>query len=777
MSLPPGTRLEHYEILSPLGKGGMGEVYRARDTKLGREVAIKTLPAGLSGGEHLARFKREARAASALNHPHICTIYDLCEHGDTPFIVMELLKGDVLSDLLLRGPLGLDHALGLSVQLADALEAAHAEGIIHRDIKPANIFVTHRGDAKILDFGVARIQPASVEDVQTEAAEFVTHAGGVIGTVAYMSPEQARGEPLDSRTDLFSLGVVFYEMMTGRLAFPGPTTAVIFNRILTGVVEPVTSVNPVLPKALDTLFARLLAKERERRHSNARELRGDLQALQRAPQATAASSRPTHERAGDKPSIVVLPFENLSADPDNEYFSDGLTDEIITDLSQIRTLRVISRNSSMQLKGAGKDLKALVSELTVRFVLSGSVRRSGSAVRITTQLVDPVKDETLWAEKYSGTVEDIFDIQEQISRRIVDALKMQLSPKEDRKLAERRIDNVKAFECYQRARHETYKFTREGLDQALALIETALDIVGDNELLYAAKGSVHWQYVNAAIRADAHDIEQAEACVTKVFALNPDSGAGHALLGMVRQAQARPVEAVASYIHALAIDPTNMYALGELGRMYGQLGRDRDSAAMMERASREDPLSTIQHHGYLWSALVSGNHGVVLQDAPRVLRSAPEFALVRWDLAVALIQEDRLDEARAVLHAAPGERVPTIAGRLCVFMNLALEGKQAEALTAVGDHLLTCARHVEYWSWLVAECYACLGDRDHALDWLENATRRGFVHYPYLSKSRTFRSLHGDPRFEDLCRRVKTTWEEMQEIHHANVVGPDHHRR
>src|SRR5688572_19200430 len=665
MSLAPGTRLEHYEILSPLGKGGMGEVYRARDTKLGREVAIKTLPAGLSGGEHLARFKREARAASALNHPHICTIYDLCEHGDTPFIVMELLKGDVLSDLLVRGPLGLDHALGLGVQLADALEAAHAEGIIHRDIKPANIFVTHRGDAKILDFGVARIQHAAVEDVQTEAADFVTHAGGVIGTVAYMSPEQARGEPLDSRTDLFSLGVVFYEMVTGRLAFPGPTTAVIFNRILSSAIEPATTVNPVLPKAVDTLFARLLAKERERRHSNARELRGELQALQRAPQTTAASSRPTYETAGDKPLIVVLPFENLSADPDNEYFSDGLTDEIITDLSQIRTLRVISRNSSMQLKGAGKDLKGLVSELRVRFVLSGSVRRSGSAVRITTQLVDPVKDETLWAEKYSGTVEDIFDIQEQISRRIVDALKMQLSPKEDRKLAERPIDNVKALECYQRSRQEMYKFTREGLDQALALIDTALGIVGDNELLYAAKGSVHWQYVNAAIRANEQDIEQAEECVRRVFALNPDSAAGHALQGMVRQAQGRPAEAIASFKRALAAGPADVY-VGELGRIYGQLGRDRESREMMAQALREDPLSPINHHGRLWNALISGNNDLVQQDAPRLLRLVPEFAMLRWDLAVSLIQDDRMEDARAVLDAAPDEKVPTIAGRLCL---------------------------------------------------------------------------------------------------------------
>jgi tetratricopeptide (TPR) repeat protein len=302
------------------------------------------------------------------------------------------------------------------------------------------------------------------------------------------------------------------------------------------------------------------------------------------------------------------------------------------------------------------------------------------------------------------------------------------------------------------------------LDQALALIGAALDMVGDNELLYAAKGTVHWQYVNAAIRTDAQDIEQAEECATNVFALNPDSGAGHALLGMIRQSQGRPAEAIASFRRALAADPTNVYALGELGRVYGQIGRDRDSAALMQQARNEDPLSTINAHGYLWTAVMSGNHDLVVEQAPRVLRSMPEFALVRWDLAVALIQEDRLDEARAVLDAAPPEKVPTIAGRLCVFLKLALEGKRAEARTCVGDSLLACARNVEYWSWLVAEGYACLGDRDDALDWLENATRRGFVHYPYLSRSRTFRSLHDDTRFQDLLSRVKTTWEQMQRL-------------
>jgi eukaryotic-like serine/threonine-protein kinase len=775
MFLTAGTRLDHYEILSPIGKGGMGEVYRARDTRLGREVAIKTLPAGLTrSGDHLARFVREARAASALNHPNICTIHDLGEHDGQPFMVMELLKGDTLRDLLLRGPLAFDRALEIGQQLADALEAAHRAGIIHRDIKPANIFVSDRDVAKILDFGVARIQHAAFEDAQTEAADLVTQAGNVMGTVAYMSPEQARGETLDGRSDLFSLGIVLYEMTTGRLAFPGTTTAVIFSRILNSPVEPVTKVNPALPKALDSLFERVLAKDRDRRHSSARELGGSLAQLRREAQATSGRSRvarlrpsasawQAHDVAGEKPSIVVLPFQNLSADADNEYFSDGLTDEIITDLSQIRTLRVISRNSSMQLKGTAKDLKAVASELGVRHVLSGSVRKAGNSVRITAQLLDPFKDEHLWAEKYSGSLEDIFDIQEQISRRIADALKTRLSPGEDSKLAERPIDNVKAYECYQRARQEMYKFTREGLDQALVLIDSALGIVGDNALLYAAKGSVHWQYVNAAIRADERDIEQAEECVRRVFALDPDSAAGHALQGMVRQSQGRPVEAIASFQRAIANGRADVY-VGELGRIYGQLGRERESREMMELALREDPLSPINHHGLLWSALISGNNGLVQQDAPRLLLLVPEFAMLRWDLAVSFIQDDRMDQARAVLDAAPDEKVPTIAGRLCLFLKLALNGRPTEARDCIGEHLLRCAWNVEYWSWLVAECDAFIGEQEHALDWFENAARRGFVNYPYLSRSRMVRSLHGHQRFEDLLGTVRASFQEMQRL-------------
>jgi serine/threonine protein kinase/Flp pilus assembly protein TadD len=734
MHLTPGTRLGPYTIESLIGAGGMGEVYKAHDGRLNRTVAIKRLIT-----DDVSRFQSEARAIAAINHPHICQIYDV----GPDYLVLEYLQGEPLGGRVSR-----DEAVRLASQIADALHAAHERGILHRDLKPGNVMVVRQGGmphAKLLDFGVARLTSEDPGATRTVAGE-------MMGTPAYMSPEQASAKPLDARSDVFSFGAVLYELLAGARAFTGDSTAQILSAVLRDDPGPLEA-----PAALQQIVKRCLAKDPDRRFQTMADVR---HALQHLTAGSADATASTH----DKPSIVVLPFENLSADADNEFFSDGLTDEIITDLSQIRTLRVISRNSSMQLKGARKDLKRLLTELGVRYVLSGSVRKSGSSVRITSQLVDPTKDETLWADKYSGTLEDIFDIQEQISRRIVDALKMQLSPKEDRQLAERRIDNVKAFECYHRSRHELYKFTEEGLDHALVLIDTALGIVGDNELLYAAKGTVHWQYVNAAIRANAGDIEQAEVCVRKVFALNPDSAAGHALLGMVRQAQARPLEAIANYKRALATDPGNVYALGELGRIYGQLGRARDSVSLMLQARSEDPLSTIQDHGYLWSALVAGNNDLVVLDAPRVLRSAPEFAMVRWDLAVALIQQDRLDEARVVLDSAPVEKVQTIASRVCVCLKAALEGRQDAARAVIGAHLSTCAWNVEYWSWLVAECYAVAGAQEEALDWLENAVTRGFVNYLYLSSSRTFRSLHGNPRFDQLSARVKATWEEIQRL-------------
>jgi len=760
-----GRTIFHYKVIEQIGSGGMGVVYRAEDTSLNRPVALKFLSAEVSGNvDAVERFKREARAAAALNHPNICAIHEIGEYLFKPFIVMELMDGQTLKERLAHGAMTVAEVTEIGIQLADALDVAHAAGIIHRDIKPANIFITERGQAKILDFGLAKtdlnLDPEA--PTITEPPE-MTIPGSVMGTVAYMSPEQTLGEKLDARSDLFSLGVVLYEAVNGTQAFPGATSAAVFNKIINEApVAPEGSASDSSEKLVQVIN-KLLEKDRNKRHASAARLRTDLEHVRHESELARSAPPPAEKDQADaKKSIVVLPFENLSADPDNEYFSDGLTDEIITDLSQLRSLRVISRTSSMQLKGTGKDLKTVASELNVRYVLEGSVRKAANAVRVTAQLIDPVKDEHLWAEKYSGKLEDIFEIQEQISRQIVDALKMQLSPEEDKQLSDRPIDNVEAYECYQRARHEIYMFTPDGLDRAVGLIQTALDLAGDNELLYAAKGIVSWQYVNAAIQPDDGYIEQAEECARKIFELNPDSAPGHSLMGMVHQNQGRPADAIRSYKKALEIDPNEPYALGELARVYMCVGLESESRSRYQKVLENDPLSWIQHGGVFLVELMTGHDEIVQAEALRFLEPIPDVAFLRWIIALSLIHTERLDEAHKLLEAMPGERVPTISGQVCQFLRLAIEGKSDQAASCFDADLLDRVRNVEFWSWCVSECYAFINEQELSIDWLENAFTRGFYCYSYVSMhSSIYRKLHDNPRFQELIGRMKTAWEQF----------------
>jgi eukaryotic-like serine/threonine-protein kinase len=382
---------------------------------------------------------------------------------------------------------------------------------------------------------------------------------------------------------------------------------------------------------------------------------------------------------------------------------------------------------------------------------------------VTAQLIDPLDNAHVWAEKYSGKLEDIFEIQEQISRQIVDALKMRLSPEEDKKLAARPIDNVEAFECYQRARHEIYQFTPDGLDRALDLIETALRIVGDNELLYAAMGTIYWQYVNAAIKPDDGYIEKAEECVRRIFALNPDSAPGHSLLGSVRQNRGRSAEAVQSFKKALSIDPNNLYARMELGRVYQCAGAIEESRKAYKASLEADPLGAIIRGGYMALGLFSGDTAVVQIHSKQLLREAPRFIMLRWPAAMGHVHGRQIDEARRILREAPPERVPTIAGQCGRFLLLALDERIDEAKACFDPDLLSRARNVEFWSWWVSESYAFIDERELAIDWLENAFRRGFFPYPYVSKySSAYRKLDNEPRFQQLLEKIKTTWEEFE---------------
>ena len=757
MPIRIGTRFGAYEVTSSLGSGGMGEVYRAFDTKLKREVAIKVLPEIVSGDtDHTTRFAREAELLASLNHPNLAAIYTIDEHAGRPFIVMELLTGATLRRVIDGPPPSIEHVLELALQITDGLAAAHAHGVIHRDIKPENIVIADDGHVKLLDFGLAKLVPGA-ELATIAAAPRLTQTGTVMGTVSYMSPEQARGEITDGRTDLFSFGVVLYEMITGRLPFRGNTPAAIFDAILNRAQAPIQELDSAAPQELRRIVGKLLEKDRQLRYQSAADLRSDLARLVRE---MASGPLPTASVAESKKSIVVVPFSDVSPAKDKEYFADGLADEIIADLSQIQSIRVISRNSSRQLKTSAWDAKTIARELQVQYLLEGTVRSAGDNLRVTAELVEAASGQNLWADKYSGKLEDVFDIQERISRQIVDELKMKLTPSEDRRLADRKITDVRAYDCYQRARQEAYNFSEAGLARALSLIEDALAIVGDNELLYAAQGTVYWQYVNAGIRPDDRYVDMAEECARKIFRFDSESAAGFLLLGLVQMARGHRADGLRSLKRTLAIEPNNVHALSELGRLYLVSGKTREARDAAGRMLALDPLSPVAQFLVFSIEALEGDPERWRPLADRVLETAPYYAILRFCYCQWLVHTGQLDTARALLARAPDDAHQAIASGCCKFLRYALAAQRDDALACLGADLLTAAKRVEWWSFYVSWCYAFADETEQALDWLENAFQRGFLHHPFLSRPDVpFARLRGNARFDALLERVKHAWE------------------
>jgi eukaryotic-like serine/threonine-protein kinase len=677
MPLVSGTRLGPYEIQSSAGTGGMGEVYRARDTRLDRTVAIKILPSHLSSDPEIQqRFEREARTISSLNHPHICQLYDIGAHDGSSFLVMEFLEGESLAERLLRGSLPPDECLQVGIEIGEGLEKAHRSGVIHRDLKPANIFLTQDGPTKLLDFGLAK-SGADLTAGSHGLEPHLTHSGSAMGTVPYMSPEQARGEHLNSRSDLFSFGVVLYEMATGRRPFNGSTTAMIFDSILNHQPPPISEIT--VPVGYCAVLTRLLEKAATERCRSAREVVDVLQKLQRDLRSPPNGVR----RAARKiPSIAVLPFANLSSDPDNQYFSDGLSEDLISALARLQGLQVASRTSAFRFRGSTVDIHEIGRQLKVEALLEGSVRRAGKRLRITAQLVSVADGYHLWSERYDREITDIFEIQDEIVAAIIKTLEPTLAGQQQA-LTRRHSENLQAYELYLKGRRLWDQRAESSLRAGLECFRAAIELDSEYALAYAGVAdsfSILTAYGYMSVAEGKHRVE---AAVRKSLELGPMLAEPHfsmALSATIFARDSGPAER--HYLKALEIQPTSSSTLAYFSLFLATRHRFDEVPAMVSKAIEADPLSPFVRGLTGISLQCARMHDRAMEHARQTLELQPNFVLGLWVMQMASCSLGHWDQAIDL-----GEKLVTVSrhsglftGHLGLAYGLAGEKEKATAL-------------------------------------------------------------------------------------------------